>query len=443
MINFPKFDRFSLRLIVEMKSNSTTPAILLHLLFLLGSVYATDNEKKRYDGYRLYKVFVSDTTGLELLRNMYDDDGYHLWHPPTINNTAEVMIAPAKIQEFMEKVNTSKLEPELMMDDVQKYIDDENPRGNVRGGFDWLGYHRLDSIYSWLDSLVTQYPKIVKPITGGSSYEGRSIRGVKISYKEGNPGIFLEGGIHAREWISPAVVTYILNELILSDDSRVRYMAESYDWYIFPVFNPDGYEYTHTVNRLWRKTRRPSGRGCYGADPNRNWNFHWAEGGTSRNPCSDIYPGDKAFSETETRTMSRYIDSIHDKIFSYVAFHSYSQLLLIPYGHTNKRISNYNDLFQIGNYSINALLKRYGTRYKVGNIVDIIYVASGGSMDWVRGTYNIPVTYTYELRDTGRYGFILPASQIIPTAKETLDSLVVMFQQAAKLGYGTSANNST
>lgn len=101
-------------------------------------------------------------------------------------------------------------------------------------------------IYRWLDSLVTQYPNIVKPITGGSSYEGRSIRGVKLSYKEGNPGIFMEGGIHAREWISPAVVTYILNELILSDDSRVRYMAESYDWYFFPVFNPDGYEYTHT-----------------------------------------------------------------------------------------------------------------------------------------------------------------------------------------------------
>ena len=89
----------------------------------------------------------------------------------------------------------------------------------------------------------------MKPIIGGSSYEGRRIKGVKLSYKEGNPGIFIEGGIHAREWISPAVVTYILNELILSDDSRVRYMAESYDWYIFPVFNPDGYEYTHTTVR--------------------------------------------------------------------------------------------------------------------------------------------------------------------------------------------------
>ncbi|KAK9310411.1 hypothetical protein QLX08_000380 [Tetragonisca angustula] len=421
-----------------MESNCTMQAVLLHLLLLFGNIYATDDEKKRYDGYRLYKVFVPDDESVELLTNMQDDDGYHLWLRPMINNTADVMIAPARIQEFMQKVNTTKLEPELMMDNVQKYIDDENPRGNVRGAFDWLGYHRLNTIYNWLDSLVAQHPEIVKPIIGGSSYEGRRIKGVRLSYKEGNPGIFIEGGIHAREWISPAVVTYILNELILSDDSRVRYMAESYDWYIFPVFNPDGYEYTHTTNRLWRKTRRPTGRGCYGADPNRNWNFHWAEGGVSRNPCSEIYAGDRPFSETETRTMSQYIDSIQSKIFSYIAFHSYSQLLLIPYGHSNERVSNYDDLFQIGNYSINALSKRYGTRYKVGNIVDIIYVASGGSMDWVRGTYNIPVTYTYELRDKGRYGFILPASQIIPTAKETLDSLVAMFEQAAKLGYGSS-----
>ncbi|XP_015434404.1 PREDICTED: zinc carboxypeptidase-like [Dufourea novaeangliae] len=413
-----------------------TNVIFLNFLLLLG-VNCVE-EKMRYDGYRLYKIFVPDTTGLELLKNMQDDDGYNFWGLPRINNTMDVMISPEKLQEFMKAVNKTQLDPELMMDNVQQYIDNENPRGNLRGMFDWLGYHRLDVIYRWLDSLVTQHSEIVKPLTGGRSYEGRSIRGVKLSYKEGNPGIFLEGGIHAREWISPAVVTYILNELILSDDPRVRYMAESYDWYIFPVFNPDGYEYTHTTNRLWRKTRRPTGRGCVGADPNRNWNFHWAEGGTSSYPCSEIYPGDKPFSETETRTMSEYIDSIHDKIFAYVAFHSYSQLLLIPYGHSNERVENYNDLFRIGNYSINVLSKRYGTKYKVGNIVDVIYVASGGSMDWVRGTYKTPISFTYELRDTGRYGFILPANQIIPTAEETMDSLVAMFQQAAILGYGKS-----
>lgn len=56
-------------------------------------------------------------------------------------------------------------------------------------------------------------------------------------------------------------------------------------------------------------------------------------------------------------------------------------------------------------------------------------------MDWVKGTYKTPITYTYELRDTGRYGFLLPPDQIIPCGQEILDSLVAMFQAASDLGY--------
>lgn len=70
--------------------------------------------------------------------------------------------------------------------------------------------------------------------------------------------------------------------------------------------------------------------------------------------------------------MSQYIDSIHDKLFAYIGFHSYSQLLLIPYGHVSQKIDNYRDLLQIGNYAMNALSRRYGTKYKVGNIAEII-----------------------------------------------------------------------
>lgn len=407
-------------------------------LFLTVFLAVCAGEKVRYDGYRVYNVFVPDTSGLEMLESMRDNEGYNFWDSPRVNNSATIMISPRRLGEFMQLTNATRLEPKLMMENVQKYIDDENPHGGARGAFNWLAYHRLDAINNWLSSLATLHPEIVEPLIGGESYEGRSIRGVKLSFKEGNPGIFIEGGIHAREWISPAVVTYILNELITSDDPRVRYMAESYDWYIFPVFNPDGYEYTHTTNRLWRKTRRPTNNRCFGADPNRNWAFHWSEGGTSPNPCSDIYPGEKPFSEKETRTMSEYISTIHEKLFAYIAFHSYSQLLLIPYGHSNARVENYRDLFEIGNYSINALARKYGTKYIVGNIADVIYIASGGSMDWVRGTHKIPITYTYELRDKGRYGFLLPASQIVPTAVETLESLVAMFQEAAKRGYGAA-----
>lgn len=44
--------------------------------------------------------------------------------------------------------------------------------------------------------------------------------------------------------------------------------------------------------------------------------------------------------------------------------------------------------------------------------------ASGGSIDWSYD-YGIKYSFAFELRDTGRYGFLLPAAQIIPTAEET------------------------
>lgn len=42
--------------------------------------------------------------------------------------------------------------------------------------------------------------------------------------------------------------------------------------YFLPVVNPDGYEYTHVKDRLWRKNRKPT-RQCTGTDLNRN--FGW------------------------------------------------------------------------------------------------------------------------------------------------------------------------
>lgn len=61
--------------------------------------------------------------------------------------------------------------------------------------------------------------------------------------------------------------------------------------------------------------------------------------------------------------------------------------------------------------------------------------ASGSSMDWVKSAFKVPITYTYELRDTGRYGFVLPPEQIIPTGEEILDSLVALFEEAENIGY--------
>ena len=57
--------------------------------------------------------------------------------------------------------------------------------------------------------------------------------------------------------------------------------------------------------------------------------------------------------------------------------------------------------------------------YEVGCIPCLLYVASGGSLDFTLGELGIPYSYGMELRDTGSYGFLLPPAQIIPTGEET------------------------
>ena len=103
----------------------------------------------------------------------------------------------------------------------------------------------MHEINAWLDSILAEYPDVTEGFEIGKSYENRPIRGLKISYKAGNPGVFIESNIHAREWITSATCTWFINQLLTSTDAKVRNLAESIDWYIIPVFNVDGFVYSH------------------------------------------------------------------------------------------------------------------------------------------------------------------------------------------------------
>ena len=45
---------------------------------------------------------------------------------------------------------------------------------------------------------------------------------------------------------------------------------------------------------------------------------------------------------------------------------------------------------------------------------------TGGSDDWAKGGAGIKYSYTIELPDTGRYGFILPASKAKGVGQEAV-----------------------
>lgn len=130
---------------------------------------------------------------------------------------------------------------------ISSLIDNEQPKARSSTGMDWENFHTLDEIYEWLDVIAQRYPDIVTPFDIGYSYEGRLIKGIKISYKPGNKAVFIESNIHAREWITSATITYIIDELLVPRNPGVRKIAESVDWWIIPVLNVDGFVYSHEV----------------------------------------------------------------------------------------------------------------------------------------------------------------------------------------------------
>ena len=109
----------------------------------------------------------------------------------------------------------------------------------------WNVYYTLDQINSWLDSLVAAHRNVASIVKGGESYEKRDIRGIRISHGPGRRAIFIEAGIHSREWISPSSACFLINELLNSRNSDIQAAARDYDWYIFPIVNPDGYVWSH------------------------------------------------------------------------------------------------------------------------------------------------------------------------------------------------------
>ncbi|NXD07583.1 CBPA1 Carboxypeptidase, partial [Nothocercus nigrocapillus] len=287
-------------------------------------------------------------------------------------------------------------------------------------------------IYGFMELLVAENPRLASKVEIGRSTEGRPIYVLKFS-KGGSkrPAVWIDTGIHSREWVTQASGVWFARTIAVEHESDAVLAAvlDEMDIFLEIVTNPDGFVFTHTKNRLWRKTRSVhSGGLCVGVDPNRNWDAGFGGSGSSGNPCSETYRGPYANSEPEVKAIVDFVKE-HGNIKAFVSIHSYSQLLLYPYGYTATPVPDREELHQVAEKAVAALASAYGTKFKYGSIITTIYEASGGTIDW---TYNqgIKYSFTFELRDTGRYGFLLPASQILPAARETWLALRVIMQHA-------------
>ncbi|KZS15411.1 Carboxypeptidase B [Daphnia magna] len=295
---------------------------------------------------------------------------------------------------------------------------------------DWTSYHRLSDIYSYLTYLANSFPQIVTLIDIGWSYEGRPLYVVRISSASSpdtKPAIWIDGGIHAREWITPAVATYFIQQLV--EVAGNAELSTNLVWYIMPVMNPDGYEFTHKRNRLWRKSRSKAALFCRGVDHNRNFGYKWGGLGASRNPCAETFRGSAAFSERETAAVSKFIQGKSTNIKVFITLHSYGQYIILPWAYDVLYPTDYDELLALAE---NAASKFVRFKYSVGNTAQLLYPSSGSSADWAK-SIGIKYTYAVELGDTGTYGFVLPPSLILPICEDFFPALKVFADKAATM----------
>ena len=167
--------------------------------------------------------------------------------------------------------------------------------------------------------------------------QGRTLTGIHIwgsGGKGSKPAILFHGTVHAREWISSMTVEYLAWQLLTkySTDATVKSLVDKFDFYNIPIVNPDGFVYTQSTDRLWRKNRQTvSGNSCVGRDINRNWPYKWeVPGGASTNPCSETYKGLAAGDAPENRGLVANVNSLRDGkgLRLYIDFHSYGQYIL-------------------------------------------------------------------------------------------------------------------
>ncbi|KOB64720.1 putative carboxypeptidase A-like protein, partial [Operophtera brumata] len=299
-------------------------------LILLGVLSVAASEKVRYDNYALYKVHPQSDEHLTFLKDLQGtDEALDFWKPATF--------------------------------DAQLYS--RRKRNTRNNELYWTNYQSLEEIQDWFNHLAEVHSDIVTVVSAGASHEGRNITGIKIARGNPNRAFFLEAGQVAADWLSPTVLTYLVDQLVKGEDPEAMRASEEFEWHIFPIVNPDGFHFSQESVRLWVKNRRPITSTAIGVDLSKNWNSQWG---------ANNYIGIGPFSEVETRQLSQYVDSIGSRLTGFLSFRSFGQRLVLPFAHTTEPLYNYNEMITIGRRAMGSMAVKYDTQYLVGTSKEVL-----------------------------------------------------------------------
>lgn len=281
-------------------------------------------------------------------------------------------------------------------------------------------YHTYDEVNAELQQATTDHADIAAVNSIGKSVEGKDLNMIKISdnaaQDEDEPEVLFNCNQHAREHLTTEMCMHIVQRFTdgYADDPKIKEVVDNKEIWVIPMVNPDGsmYDIEGGEYKMWRKNRDGEG-----TDLNRNWDYKWGCcGGSDEDPAGETYRGEAGFSAPETKALSDWVASRNingaQQIKAHIDFHTYSELVLWPFGHTDETVTEdmtqeeYDRFKSIGE-------EMAGTNGYTPMQSSGLYITDGDSNGWMWGNQKI-LSYTFEMFPSqgGADGFYPPASEI-------------------------------
>ena len=361
-------------------------------------------------------------------------------------------IAAYKEKEALDLVVTTEgFNKLLAMGYKAKVIQTEQQiKDNLIVGKDLAGYRTYNDLLTELQQIETNHPGICKLYdigdsrgkeyyTGGNSNYinyNHEIWALKVSdnvnVEEDEPYVYYMAEHHAREPISLEVNMYILNYIVSNygtDPDVTNWVDNTQIWFM-PLVNPNGHKIVTDEDDLWwRKNIRDNNANGQldddsydGVDPNRNYGWHWGGTGSSGSPGNDTYHGPSAFSEPNIQAMKNMIDNYH--FVTGITYHSYSELVLFPYGYDNNTTAPDHDALQELATDMAVTIPAAGGGHYTPQESWQLYPASGTTDDYSYGERGI-FSYTVELGTE----FIPPSNEISGICQDNLQAALILLDR--------------